>query len=196
MPTRLPTCLASLALALTAMAATAAEWTQLPHPASSGFALYTDPATEQPQHNKFVGFFLGNTMQAWFVTDYATPHRWALYEIQSSKQLLAFDCERGSVRMLMRRYYDGPMAQGRLVASEPEASGFTRVVPGDPEETMFQSACARMRARENPPDDKPVAAVARTPAMAPVDAPAAPTMHVEPVVVSPVEMPAAAPAQP
>ena len=195
MPTRLPTCLASLVLALTTMAATAAEWTQLPHPASSGFALYTDPAAGQLQHNKFVGFFLGNTMQAWFVTDYATPHRWTLYEIQSSKQLLAFDCERGSVRMLMRRYYDGPLAQGRLVASEPEASGFTRVVPGDPEETMFQSACARMRERENPPDDKPVATVARAPVMAPVDAPAAPT-NLEPVVASPVEMPAIAPAQP
>lgn len=187
-------CLAGLALAAACHGASAAEWTQLPHPASSGFAIYTDPAAGQPKHNKYVGYVLGNAMQAWFVTDYATPHRWTIYQIQSSKQLLEFDCARGSVRVLMRRYYDSPMAQGRIVASEAEAPGFTRVVPGDPEDTMSQSACARMQALENPPSDKPVATpVAQAPVMAPADAAAAPTTHVEPVVLPPVDMPAAQP---
>ncbi|KQP20540.1 surface-adhesin E family protein [Pseudorhodoferax sp. Leaf267] len=193
MRTLLIPCLAGLSLAAACQGAAAAEWTLLPHPASSGYTLYTDPAAGQPRHNKYVGYVLGNAMQAWFVTDYATPHRWTIFQVLSSKELLEFDCKRGSVRMLVRRYYDSPMAQGRIVASEPEATGFTRVVPGDPEETMFQSACARMQALHHPPTAPPPAAtpVAQAPVMAPLDVPAA-----QGVVVQPVEMPAAAPAQP
>lgn len=180
MPTRLTTCLASLALALTTMAATAAEWTQLPYPASSGFTLYTDPATEQPKHNKFVGFFLGNTMQAWFVTDYATPHRWMVHPLLSSKQLLEFDCQRGSVRVLARHYYEGPMAQGRIVANEPESRAFARVVPGDPEEAMYHSACARTREpAEAPAGQRPEPPMTQAAVAPPVVAPpmdAAPAM--------------------
>lgn len=174
MPTRLPTCLASLALALTAMAATAAEWTQLPYPASSGMAVYAEPSTAQPRHGAFVGFFVRNPMQAWFVTDYAIPHRWRVHQMSSTKQWLEFDCKNTAMRVLARLYYDGPMAQGRVVASEPEASGFTRVVPGDPEEAMYHAACARPKES------------AEAQASAP---PAAPPVVVAPVVIAPVVEP-------
>ena len=197
MRTKLIPCLAGLALASTLHLAHAAEWIQLAHPASSGFAVYTDPAAGEPKHNKYVGYVLGNAMQAWFVTDYAVPHRWSIHQILSSKELLEFDCKRGSVRVVLRRYYDSPMAQGRLVASEPEANAFTRVVPGDAEETMLQSACSRMNSLHNPPADKPAATpVAQAPVMAPVAAPAAPPVDMRPVDAPAADGPTAAPAQP
>lgn len=151
-------CLAGLTLAAACHGATAAEWTQLPHPASSGLALYADPATEQLKHSALVGFFLGNPVQAWFVTDYASAHRLGVQQVLSSKQLLELDCKNAGTRLLTRLYYDGPMAQGRIVASEPEARSSTRVVPGDPEESMLHSACARAKAQAQAPTGATAAA--------------------------------------
>ncbi|WP_326539386.1 surface-adhesin E family protein [Pseudorhodoferax sp.] len=131
-----------LPLLLAQLPALAAEWTELPQPASAGVAVYQEPATEQFRHNPLVGLFVRNPRQSWFLTDYAVPHRWMLYEVRSVKQWLEFDCKRAGVRMLARLYYDGPMAQGRLVAAETEAPGFSPVVPGHPEEAMYHAACA------------------------------------------------------
>lgn len=136
-------------LLLAAASATAAEWTEVPLPASSGMALYQEPATERSRHNAFVGFFLPNPRQSWFLVDYAVPHRWMLYEVRSFKQWLEFDCKDFSVRTLARLYYAGPMAQGRLVASEREARTFTPIVPGDPEEAMHRTACAYLKKEED-----------------------------------------------
>jgi hypothetical protein len=133
--------LAAVALAAASMPGHAAEWTQLPGPASTGATVYTDVESERSRHGKVVGYLLPNPRQAWFLTDYATPHRWKLFEISSSKQLIEFDCKRGSMRLLARLFYDGAMAQGRLLASETPAADFTLVVPGDIEEAMQQSAC-------------------------------------------------------
>lgn len=131
-----------LSLLLVGPAVLAAEWTELPLPASSGAVVYQEPATERYSHNAFVGLFVANPRQAWFLTDYTVPHRWMLYEVRSVKQWLAFDCKHASMRVLARRYYDGAMAQGRLVASETQAPGFSPVVPGEPEEAMYHAACA------------------------------------------------------
>lgn len=139
--------LSGLSLAAACHGAAAAEWTQLPTAASSGVAVYTDPATEHTRHNQLVGLFVRNPVRAWFVTDYASPHRWMVHDVLSAKHLVEFDCRRASMRMLARLYYDGPMTQGRLVASETESPGFTPVVPGHAEEAMYQSACARDQAQ-------------------------------------------------
>lgn len=149
-------------LLLSAAPAAAAEWTELPLPASSGMAVYQEPATERSRHNAFVGLFAPNPRQSWFLVDYAVPHRWTIHEVRSVKQWLEFDCARTSVRTLARLYYAGPMAQGRLVASEPEGRGFVPIAPGDPEEVMHRAACAYLNKEQNAQD----MAVA-PPAMAP-----------------------------
>jgi hypothetical protein len=172
-------CLAGLMLAAAGPRVHAAEWTQLHYPASSGAALYADPATERLKHGAVLGLLLGNPVQAWFVTDFATPHRWTVHQVLSSKQWLEMDCQNTSLRVLTRLYYDGPMAQGRVVATEPEARQFTRVVPGEPEEAMLRSACARTQ--EPPPT--PPQTQAGTPTAAPPDA----------AVTSPADAPPAAP---
>jgi hypothetical protein len=141
--------LAAATLALACLPGHAAEWTQLPGAASSGATVYTDVASERSRHGKLVGYLLPNPRQAWFLTDYATPHRWKLFEIRSSKQLIEFDCKRSSMRLLARLYYEGTMAQGRLLASETPAADFTLVVPGDVEEAMQQSACRPPARSEN-----------------------------------------------
>ncbi len=150
--------LAALALTLATSAphTQAAEWTQLPGPASSVVAVYTDVASERSRHGRVLGYLLPNPRQAWFITDYATPHRWKLYQIASSKQLIEFDCKRSTMRVLNRLYYDGAMAQGRLLASETPAAEFTQVVPGDIEEAMQQSACRP----PPPPEDRQTAQAA------------------------------------
>ncbi len=142
---RILLCLAALALALPAHAA---EWTLLPHPATSGVAVYADPATERPRHGPIVGLFAHNPVQAWYLTDYAVPHRWMVHDVLSAKQWVEFDCKRASMRVLRRLYYREPMAQGRVVAGEPEMRAFIPVIPGDPEETVYQAACARQQAQE------------------------------------------------
>lgn len=131
-------------LLLACVPATAAEWTQLPLPTSSLAAVYQEPGTERSRHNRFVGTFVRNPRQSWFLVDYAVPHRWQLYEVRSVKQWLEFDCKDASVRAMSRLYYDGPMAQGRLVASETAAREFSPVVPGEPEEAMLHAACAHL----------------------------------------------------
>lgn len=151
----LPLCLPFVGL-LVGLPAGAAEWTELPRPSSSGAVVYQEPATEAYRHNAFVGLFVANPRQSWFLTDYAVPHRWMLYEVRSVKQWLAFDCRRASMRMLARRYYDGAMAQGRLVASETEAPGFSPVVPGEPEEAMYHAACAYERVQPSTGAEPPV----------------------------------------
>jgi hypothetical protein len=130
-----------ISLLLASGCALAAEWTELPLPASSGVAIYQEPASERFRHHPFIGVFVRNPRQSWFLTDYAQPQRWMVYEVRSVKQRLEFDCQRSSARLLGRLYYDGTMGQGRLVASEPEAREFYPVVPGSPEEAMAQAAC-------------------------------------------------------
>lgn len=158
-------------LLLAALPALAAEWTQLPLPASSLATVYQEPGTERPRHNKFIGSFVRNPRQSWFLVDYMVPHRWQIYEIRSVKQWLEFDCQDARVRALARLYYDGPMAQGRLVASESEARNFSPVVPGDPEEAMLQAACAALR-KDEQMAAAPTPAV-RAPAPAKLPAPVA-----------------------
>ncbi len=121
--------------------AQAAEWTLLPGPASSGVAVYTDAATQKPKHNPVVGFFAGNPVRAWFITDYAVSHRWLVHDILSAKHFVEFDCKRATMRMLSRLYFQGHMGQGRIVATETEAPAFTPVVPGEPEEAMYTANC-------------------------------------------------------
>ena len=140
-------CLWLTALVL-ALPAHAAEWTLLPYPATSGVAVYADPATERPRHGPFVGLFAHNPVQTWYLADYAVPHRWLMYDILSAKQWVEFDCKRASMRVLLRWYYREPMAQGRVVATEGEARSFSPVVPGEPEEAVYQAACARRQAEE------------------------------------------------
>ena len=153
---RIPLCLAALALAAPVQAA---EWTMLPHPATSGLAVYADPATERPRHGPFVGLFAHNPVQVWYLTDYAVPHRWMVHDVLSAKQWVEFDCKRASLRVLRRLYYREPMAQGRVVASEPESRAFTTIIPGDPEETVYQAACARQQAQEQQAQAAPAASV-------------------------------------
>ncbi|MGC3984860.1 MAG: hypothetical protein QM777_09085 [Pseudorhodoferax sp.] len=152
-------------LLLACACATAAEWTELPLPASSGMAVYQEPGTERSRHNKFVGFFLPNPRQSWFLVDYAVPHRWGLYAVRSFKQRLELDCKDFSMRVLARLYYEGPMGQGRLLISERESPNFVPIVPGEPEEAMHRAACA------HPEQPEQVAAV---PAAVPAPAPAEP----------------------
>lgn len=147
--------LAVLALALPAGAA---EWTLLPHPATSGVAVYADPATERLRHTPLVGLFVRNPVQAWFLTDYAVPHRWMVHDVRSAKHWVEFDCKRAQMRVLARLYYAEPMAQGRAVAGETEARAFMPVVPGEPEETAYQSACGRQQAQEQQARAAPAAA--------------------------------------
>lgn len=137
-----------LPLLLANACAAAAEWTELPLPASSGVTVYQEPASERSRHNKFVGSILSNPRQSWFLVDYAVPHRWMLYEVRSLKQWLEFDCKDFSVRTMARLYYDGPMGQGRLVVSERESRNFVSIVPGDPEEAMHRAACAYLKREE------------------------------------------------
>lgn len=135
--------LGGLALGLASSAVTAAEWNLLPGPATSGVAVYADTATMQPKHNKFVGFFAGNTVRAWFITDYETSHRWLVHDILSAKHYVEFDCKRATMHMLARLYYRDHMGQGRVLATETEAPAFTPVVPGHAEEAMYAAACPK-----------------------------------------------------
>jgi len=137
--------LASFTLAVFCLAAHAAEWTVLPSPASSGVAVYTDAATEQYRHNGFVGAFVLNPRRAWFVTDYETSHRWLVHDILSAKHYVEFDCKRARMRVLTRVYFAGHMGQGRILATETPGYGFEPVVPGEPEEVMYLSACPGRR---------------------------------------------------
>lgn len=141
--------LPSLCLIASGVPAAAAEWTELQLPASSGMTVYQEAATERSRHHPFVGLFVANPRQSWFLVDYAVPHRWNIHEVRSVQQWLEFDCTNARVRALARRYYTGPMAQGRLVASEPEARGFAPIAPGEPEEAMHRAACAYL----NKPQD-------------------------------------------
>lgn len=173
-----------LPLLIAALPAAAAEWTQLPLPSSSLATVYQEPATERSRHGRFVGSFVRNPRQSWFLVDYAVPHRWQVHTVRSVKQWLEFDCREASMRALSRLYYDGPMAQGRLVASETAARDFSPVVPGEPEEAMLRAACAYLRK-----EDQVAAAPPAAPAPLPAPAPAA-------TVPSAVPMPADPAAQP
>ena len=178
--------LAALTLATAALHLEAAEWTQLPGPAASSVVVYTDVASERSRHGRLLGYVLPNPRQAWFITDYGTPHRWKLYQIASSKQLIEFDCKRNTMRVLNRLYYDGAMAQGRLLASETPAADFTQVIPGDMEEAMQQSAC-------RPPPQERQAAHAAT-AMSTTTAPQSPPAAASPDATLPAaDAPAMAP---
>lgn len=159
-------------LLLACACATAAEWTELPLPASAGMAVYQEPGTERSRHNKFVGSFLANPRQSWFLVDYAVPHRWGLYEVRSFKQWLEFDCKDASMRVLARLYHEGPMGQGRVVASEREARHFVPIVPGEPEEAMQRAACAYLK-KEEQVAAVPVAAPPPAEPAAPAPVPAA-----------------------
>lgn len=135
-------------LLLACACATAAEWTELPLPASSGMTVYQEPGTERSRHNSFVGSFLPNPRQSWFLVDYAVPHRWGLYTVRSFKQWLELDCKNFSMRVLARLYHEDPMGQGRVLASERESRNFVAIVPGEPEEAMHRAACAYLRKDE------------------------------------------------
>ncbi len=171
-------------LLLACLPATAAEWTQLPLPASSLAAVYQEPATERSRHNRFVGTFVRNPRQSWFLVDYAVPHRWQLYEVRSVKHWLEFDCKDASVRAMSRLYYDGPMAQGRLVASETAARDFSPVVPGEPEEAMLRAACAYLHK-----EDRLAAAPPTAPVPLPAPAPMAPVPSAVPTPAEPAVQP-------
>ncbi|KQP39696.1 surface-adhesin E family protein [Pseudorhodoferax sp. Leaf274] len=158
-----------LPLLLAAASAGAAEWTELPLPASSGVTVYQEPGTERSRHHKVIGYILPNPRQSWFLVDYAVPHRWRLYEVRSFKQWLEFDCKNFSMRVMARLYYEGQMGQGRLLVSERESPSFVSIVPGDPEEAMHQAACAYLKKEE-----EAAAAVAAAPMAAPAPAPIAP----------------------
>ena len=119
----------------------AAEWTLLSSPGSSKVAVYTDTATVQSKHGAIVGFFAGNPVRAWFITDYESPHRWLVHDVLSAKHFVEFDCKRARMRMLSRLYYQGRMGQGRILASETEAPAFSPVVPGQAEEAMYAAVC-------------------------------------------------------
>jgi hypothetical protein len=109
-------CLAGLMLAAAGPRVHAAEWTQLHYPASSGAALYADPATERLKHGAVLGLLLGNPVQAWFVTDFATPHRWTVHQVLSSKQWLEMDCQNTSLRVLTRLWACLPASEVGLEA--------------------------------------------------------------------------------
>lgn len=153
--------LSSIPLLLACSCAAAAEWTELPLPASSGMSVYQEPGTERSRHNQFVGSFLANPRQSWFLVDYAVPHRWGLYAVRSFKQWLEFDCHDFRVRVMARLYYEGPMGQGRVLVSERASPNFVSIVPGDPEEAMHHAACAYLK------KDQQVAAVPAEPAVTP-----------------------------
>lgn len=143
---RLPSFLLSL---LAASSVQAAEWIELPQPASSLVAIYHEPAMDRQRHGAFVGLFVRNPRQGWFLLDYAVPHRWQLHELRSARQWLEFDCGASSVRLLARQYYAGPMGQGRLLASEGEQPRFVPVAPGDPEQAMLQAVCTPARGAQS-----------------------------------------------
>ena len=151
-------------LLLACACAAAAEWTEVPLPASSGMTVYQEPATERSRHNKYIGYVLPNPRQSWFLVDYAVPHRWGLYEVRSFKQWLEFDCKDFSMRVMARLYYEGPMGQGRVLVSERESRNFIAIVPGDPEEAMHRTACAYLKREDQvaavPPPAEPPAAMA------------------------------------
>lgn len=173
-------------LLLACACATAAEWTELPLPASSGMTVYQEPGTERSRHNPFVGTFLPNPRQSWFLVDYAVPHRWGLYEVRSFKQRLEFDCKDFSMRLLARLYYEGPMGQGRVLVSERESRHFTAIVPGEPEEAMHRAACAYLCR-----DEQLAAAPVAAPPAEPVAPPPAPAAQPLPVHTPPeLEAPA------
>nr|WP_145544804.1 surface-adhesin E family protein [Variovorax boronicumulans] len=179
-------------LLLACACATAAEWTELPLPASSGMTVYQEPGTERSRHNAFVGTFLPNPRQSWFLVDYAVPHRWGLYEVRSFKQWLEFDCKDFSMRVIARRYYEGPMGQGRVLVSERESPNFVAIVPGDPEEAMHRAACAYLKQEEQVATAPAAAASPAEPVTAPATAVPEPAAQTQPVT-TPLET--AAPAR-
>ena len=135
--------LGGLVLALWGTASIAAEWTLLSSPGSSRVAVYADTATVQSKHGAIVGFFAGNPVRAWFITDYESPHRWLVHDALSAKHFVEFDCKRARMRMLSRLYYQGRMGQGRILATETEAPAFSPVVPGHAEEAMYAVVCPK-----------------------------------------------------
>lgn len=126
--------LLGLMLLVTATAASA-EWTRTVSGGNDELIEYVDRATIRRN---------GNLVKMWDLMDYKTVQKGpAGVSFLSAKQQTEYDCKEEKERMLAFLWFDGQMANGKVVYSNSDTDKWSPISPGSVAETLWKIACGK-----------------------------------------------------
>ena len=86
----------------------------------------------------------GNFVKMWDLMDYKTVQKGpAGVSFLSAKQQTEYDCKEEKERMLAFLWFDGQMANGKVVYSNSDTDKWSPISPGSVAETLWKIACGK-----------------------------------------------------
>ena len=112
-----------------------AEWKEVSSPNSdNGATMYLDPTTYRVDKTS-------GLVKIWFLFDLKTVQKIFGRGFLSMRSQQQFDCKEKLMRVLAQTYFDGNMANGKLVYSSSTEGSWEPVVPDTNGEFLWKTAC-------------------------------------------------------